>query len=445
MQSVSTRETTQPDEYENIILITVDSLRADHCSFMGYESKTTPTLDRLADQGLVFENAIAPGPSTSESVPALFTGKYPFPRQDRSSAIDERIDQIEPHMQARSSLAERLSDIGYQTAAFTPNPFTSRYFGYGSGFDHYQDFLEGSRGSIYEQFFEGMLSGSQLYMPIRILLNWIQREEAFKPWESFYDQIISWAQQATEPYFIWIFLMDVHHPYLAGGEYQSLSRPELYYANWKLRHQNYEPPFSEHVHKNLVQAYDDSIRYTDSFLSRIIEDLDSDDPTYIITSDHGESFGEHGTYEHHGGAFGQHGQQEYHSYLYEENIHVPLVVYNGDSSGRVADPMSLRQVPNLAVDIGLGNEIDRDGYSRQIVTAQTMEAGKVAVRTNRYKYIEAGDNSELYDLTHGEHEQLDAPDLRRSLADYCEVTRQTLRDCESVAEKTSHLAEEHHL
>jgi arylsulfatase len=429
------------DRRRNVVLVTVDSLRADHCGFAGHDRDTTPTLDAMARDGLVFENAVAPGPSTSESVPAVFTGRYPVRRPTDGGTVDERIGRIAPHMAARDSLAERLSRRGYETAAFTPNPFTSRYFGYGAGFDHYRDFLEGSRQSLYEQFLHGTLRGSRFYMPVRVALNWVGREEAFKPWESFYDEVLAWAERASEPYFLWLFLMDVHHPYLPGAERRSLSRPALYHANWKLRHRDYEPPLGDRTHEALLTAYDDAVRYADDCLARLRTDLGGADTTFVVTADHGESFGEHGTYEHHGGAFGNAGEQEYHSYLYEENLHVPLVVAGDETTGAVGEVVSLRRLPDLVVDAATGG-VDPSAHTRPYATAQTMDAGKVAVRTRTHKYIETTDGSELYDLRSdpGEREECDAPALRDGLASLAAVARQTRAESERAVDGAATVA-----
>ncbi|MCT9097023.1 sulfatase [Haloarchaeobius sp. HME9146] len=418
------------EELDDIVLVTVDSLRADHCGFMGCEKPTTPTLDTFAEDGLVFENAIAPGPSTSESVPAILTGHYPVPRPNSQTTIDERIDQIAPHMEARTNLAQRMSSLGYRTAAFTPNPFTSRYFGYGNGFDKYQDFLDGSRNKLYERFLKGTFSGSRLYMPVRIMMNWFQREEAFKPWSDFYNEIIEWTNQSDEPYFIWIFLMDAHHPYLPSEDHRSISKPDLYYANWKLRYKNYEPPLGKRAHQNLVQSYCDSIKYVDEFVDRITRDLADDDPTIIFTSDHGESFGEHGTYEHHGGAFGQNGEQEYHSYLYEENIHVPLLIINSKRAGRVEEPVSLRSLSKIVVDEAVGR--NETAYGEKFVTSQSMNGEKIAVRGRRYKYIQTNQGSKLYDLQKGEDAEIDNDVLHEQLARIAAISTQTDKESTDI-------------
>jgi arylsulfatase len=115
----------------NIVLITVDSLRADHCGFMGYDQDTTPYLDTLADESVVFDRAIAPAPFTKQSMPAIFTGQYHTPTRD----------DYEDHVRKRDTIAERLSRRGYSTAGFSPNPFASRNFGYDDGFDLFEDFF----------------------------------------------------------------------------------------------------------------------------------------------------------------------------------------------------------------------------------------------------------------------------------------------------------------
>lgn len=127
----------------NIVLVTVDSLRADHCEFMGYEKDTTPTLDAMAEEGVAFENAIAPGPKTPEAMPAIFTGCHPPLRTENTSEpTDERKARIRDHMRIRSTIPKRLQERGYTTIGFTPNPYTSRHYNFDKGFDHFEDFLD---------------------------------------------------------------------------------------------------------------------------------------------------------------------------------------------------------------------------------------------------------------------------------------------------------------
>jgi arylsulfatase len=131
---------------------------------------------------------------------------------------------------------------------------------------------------------------------------------------------------------------------------------------------------------------------------------------FVVTADHGEAFGEHGTYEHHGGAFGQHGEQEYNSYLYEENVHVPLVVANAAQTGTIDRPLSLQSLKDLLDVSDEGVAIDTD-QTDDVVMAQNMSADQMALRTRRWKYIHEEQNGTLYDLTNNEHDSVDDVEL----------------------------------
>ena len=383
----------------NVVLVTIDSLRADHCGFIS-GCGLTPALDSLAENGVAFTNAVAPGPSTSESMPAIFTGSYPVSRTDSDVAFDERIARIRPHMRTRQTIAEQFASAGYQTAAFTPNPFTSRHFGFQQGFDYFEDFLDGSRHHLYDRLFSnrGTMPG---YLPLRVFLNWVKQEEAFKPWTGFYDQVVKWTQATTEPYFLWIFLMDTHHPYIADKEHRSQSLWETYYANWKLRNQGYEPPLGGKTHNRLLTAYEDTVSFVDSFLNRLTADLADDNPMYVVTSDHGESFGEHDTYEHHGGALGNHGAQETNVYMHEENIHVPLVVGNVNQSETIEQPVSVSSLKRL-LSVSNGGVDISTAATEPYALSRTLNGRQVAVRGKSWKHVTVDEEPYIYDVTAGE-------------------------------------------
>jgi len=381
----------------NVVLVTFDSHRADHCGYMGYDHDTTPVLDAMAEDGLAFENAVAPGPSTPESMPVIMTGDFPLDGDEGKTLLATRRAKIRRHMAARETLAERFSRAGYDTAAFSPNPYTSRYFGFDEGFDHFEDFLGGSREELYQRMLDGALAGLPLgsVLPIRILLNWAQREEVFKPWEAFYEDIRAWTERASEPYFLWVLLMDTHDPYLVPDEYRTQSRWAMYHANYRLWRQGHEPPFSDTTHDRLVRAYDDSIAYADAFLDQLRTDLAADDPLIAVHGDHGEAFGEHGTYGHH--------QQ-----LYEENIHVPFVV-SGTVDRDVTAPVALRRMPDLLESLAIDGTLPE--YEDRWVPAQTLDEDRIAVRGRDFKYLRYDDTAWLYDLANDASEQSPHEDL----------------------------------
>jgi len=409
------------NDLSNVVLVTIDSLRADHCSFMRYERETTPAMDEMAEEGIVYENAIAPGPSTPESMPSIFTGQYPVvERSDRGGEPDlqARRERIRQHMEKRYTLPERLSDMGYRTGGFTPNPFTSRFFGFDQGFDHFQDFMgeDRSTGPVYDRIFQGFLQGNSVASTFRPVVNWLQREEVFKPWETFVDDAIEWASRGPEPYFLWLFLMDAHNPYTTSDEYRTQSRWETFQANWRFWRESHETPFDETIHDRLVTAYDDSIRYADAGVGRLREALSNDRTTVVVHADHGEAFGEHGHYGHE-------------PYLYEENVHVPLVVDAG-RQGLVGSPVSLRSLPDIVP--GASERTTRD---RAYVVSRTHDGNRIAVRGRHWKVIENGERATLYDVSGDEDTDLGCkydtmPDLRRIVShqQVAEAERVTVAD-----------------
>ncbi|MEF8842809.1 MAG: sulfatase [Haloarculaceae archaeon] len=382
----------------NVVLVTVDSLRADHCGFAGYGRDTTPTLDRMADSGLNFETAVAPGPATPESMPAIFTGQFPAERKGtEGSDLAARRERIRRHMEARDSLPEMLSRRGYRTAAFTPNPFTSRHFSFDRGFDRFQDFMdESNRSGLYQRVFQGFLEESPVSSMARILLNLWQREEVFKPWESYYEEAIEWVRSGDEPYFLWVFLMDAHNPYMSGAEYRTQPWWKEFHANFEFWRQSHETPFSPTIHDRLVTAYDDSVRYSDAFLERLLADLGGDDPVVAVHGDHGEAFGERGTYGHE-------------PYLYDENVHVPLVL-SGLEDRDVPGPVSLRSLPGMLCRVAE----DRDPVEeeRPYVVSKTRQGGRTALYGREWRYVTDGTGEELYRAQDGDPERIDDGQLR---------------------------------
>jgi arylsulfatase len=176
--------------------------------------------------------------------------------------------------------------------------------------------------------------------------------------------------------------MDTHDPYLVPDAYRTQSRWAMYHANYRLWRQGHEPPFSETTHDRLVRAYDDSIAYADAFLDRLRTDLAGDDPLIAVHGDHGEAFGEHGSYGHH-------------QRLYEENVHVPLVV-DGTADHTVTAPVTLQRVPDVLDSLATDESVPE--FDDWYVPAQTLDEDRVAVRARTCKYLRNGDGVRLYDL-----------------------------------------------
>jgi arylsulfatase len=195
---VSRRQFTEPTSHKydkpNIVLVTIDSLRADHCGHINPKKSLTPTIDQLAEDGFTYTNAISPSIATPESMPAIFTGKNMI-GNDFGEDLNSKRQEIRKHLSKYATLPEGLHDIGYETAGFTPNPYVSSNFGFDQGFDYFEDFLGSSRHKLYESLFDGLLADSPLGFPVRTAFNWLKREGPFKPWEDYIHKITSWVKR----------------------------------------------------------------------------------------------------------------------------------------------------------------------------------------------------------------------------------------------------------
>lgn len=345
---------------------------------MGYDRDTTPTLDRMAADGIVFNNAIAPGGKTPESMPVIFTGQYPFNRANREN-LDEWRNRILPHMAARETITEQFSEAGYRTIGFTSNSFTSRYFGFDAGFDHFEDYFDHERRP-----------GVEVPGPIRGIIKFANRSGSFKPWTDMFDDVVSEARQSSEPYFLWVMLMDTHVPYVVPRSYRrENSLFDMLYANWR---RGSEPAPSTSAHRKIVSAFDDTIRYVDAFLEELEAALSQDDPIFVVHADHGEGFGEHGKYGHSG-------------LLYEENIRVPLVISNAGGTAEYDRPVSLGEMPTILGALRDGR-VPSHGETPAPVISRTEAGHRFAVRGSRFKLIcEEDGETRLFDLERDPNEQ----------------------------------------
>ena len=413
-------------ERRNVVLLTVDSLRADYCGFMGSDRGLTPTLDAYAEDGLVFTNAISSGPSTLDALPGIFTG------DDIVEDDGEMQDRFSHHMRARTTIPELFSEMGYETAGFTANPWTSRQYGFDVGFDHFEDFLEeatddegsgptdaGADGTGVE---DG--DGSVLATPVNLVRRWVGESKMFQAWGSFYDDVIEWTEQAEEPYFLWLFLVDVHMPYLPVEGVRSQPTAATYAANLWLYLTGREPGLLEPAFRSsLIRAYEDTIRYTDEYFGEFMDDLAEDDPAVVFHADHGEAFGEKGIYGH--------GPT-----LSTEQIHVPLFVANGPT-GEVDEPVSLRRIPDLLTMLAT-DDVDVDELTEGYVGAWNRNP-KFALRGEDWKYV-SGDERTLYDLDADREMPTEESELASLAEDLVQHWQSRERERQRITEATRDVA-----
>jgi len=410
---------------KNVIFITIDSLRADHLSCLGYHRKTTPNLDNLAKEGVLFKNAISCGPDTPTSIVPLLTSTYILTyviinaglNKSKTRAEEfERIGAITSEIyRNRITIAEILKDSGYVTAAFHSNPFLSRHFYFGKGFDYFYDSFSSSgrfrKYAIKSKIEEILKKNIQLYNFAKNIYNRMHSNNIpYERAEIINKKAISWLKKHKKQFFVWIHYMDVHFPYKPPKRFQLYfrSKPmnnlEMTRLNYKMIHKPEE--ISENDMRDIIDLYDGEIRYVDYAIKLLLDELSEmnilNDTFIIITADHGEEFGEHGDFAHH------------HAKLYDEIIRVPLIISNSEYRNvEIDEPVSLLDVAPTILDL-LGIPKNESFQGRSLVPiirgerkssgviSEGLQKGKrsISYRTKEWKYIfnEVGAQRELYNI-----------------------------------------------
>lgn len=240
----------------DVLLITIDTLRSDRLGCYGYNLGQTPVIDQLATEGVRFTNVVSHVPLTRPSHTSIFTGLYPFQHGVH--------DNVAPTLDLKiPTLAEILRKNGYQTAGFIASFVVNSQSGLNRGFDVYKDSFDPKR------------------QPTDFALNLEKRGD------DVYNEFSDWyTQRKKQPYFAWVHLYDPHFPY--------------------------EPP-EPYLSKFAKRPYDGEIAYTDSVVGKILK-LIQPGTLLIVTSDHGESLGEH--------------SESGHSFfIYDTTLRVPLIIH----------------------------------------------------------------------------------------------------------------------
>jgi arylsulfatase A-like enzyme len=378
------------DSRPNILLIVIDALRADHLGCYGYERETSPTLDRLAASGVIFENAFAPSSTTAISMASLFTSLHPVQHGVRYSTVfrqphlgrEEDHEGIPVQVQALNekltTLAEILSAQEYKTMGVMTNPFLRESLGFSQGFGSYEG---------------GDLKADEVV-----------------------DRFLEWMEKSdNSPFFSFLHFIDVHSPYRPGPPYNTmfhsgeggLSQEALReilnrsvdagVPPSEIMKQRGLPLNPEYIEK-IIGLYDGEIRLVDDSLGHLFHRLETagilNNTVIAITADHGEEFMNHGRIGH--GVF-----------LYDGLIRVPLILVlpRGSASGRrVRESVSLLDLMPTLLELG-GVPVP-DGLSGRSLaplilpeTRETWEshpvfgeqntrnARKVSIRTDHYKLI----------------------------------------------------------
>jgi len=320
-----------PDSSPNLLLISIDTLRADHLGCYGYERPTSPNIDAFAARATLFSDALSTAPKTAESHMSMFTSLYPTVHGIGTLPDDADMESDVPVLSPEvRTLAEILHERGYATAGTHGGGFMDAKFGFGKGFDTYE--------------------------------------------RSDLDATVEWLEEnaAKRPFFVFYHTYEVHDPYtpqppydtMFTGEYKGRIehrrdrlQEQLGSEDWSLIAARYwelvdedDPADARH----LEALYDGEIASIDKALVALLEAIDEHAPNtlVVILSDHGEEFGEHGQFTH--------------DQIYRELLHVPLIIREpGQTRGaRVDEPVSLIDLaPTLLDLLGLPSPEQFQGQS----------------------------------------------------------------------------------
>lgn len=338
----------------NVLLITVDTVRADHVGVYGSKRAATPTIDALARDGVLFERAYSQVPLTLASHTSLLTGTYPF----HNGVQDFTGQPLTPDIR---SVAQSLKANGYDTAAVVSSYVLDRSWGLDRGFDLYYDVFKGSSFLENDPGLVERKAGPSV------------------------DEALKWMRMPRRnPFFLWLHLYDPHS--------------------------GYDPP--EPFRTRFAEApYDGEIAYADSQLARVMAYLKRQglyDRTLIIfASDHGESLGDHGEKEH--------GFFVYQSTLHVPLVVKPPAA-SRISPHRVAEPVQIMAIaPTILATLELKDPIEKQFETGGLLADKPSASGPLVysesfysfssfgwaplrtIQSGTYQYIEAP-KPELYDL-----------------------------------------------
>ena len=383
----------------SILLVTVDTTRADHLGAYGYGRPTSPTLDQMAREGILVERAITTMPTTDPAHLSILTGQYPRTHGVRRNGVSA--------VPGLENLASWASSLGHSTAAFVsrqhvkPSELGLEGFDYENGPDAPQ--REGGA-------------------TLRRALAWLDAH-------------------AGEPWFVWVHFFDPHAPYAPPDRWARHVGPASIEEAPQVQ-RSFQANPEQTVLAYFTQLYDGEIAYMDSLVARLWEQVRAEKPLIVVAGDHGEYLGE--LWERHRVTFG-HGR-----FLYGGNLHVPTIMWWGDrmASRRVEGLVGLVDIPATIFDL-LGEEgfgtpgvsfhetngkrqhgrayafSERRELDEEKLARSGLPERQFAVRDGRHSLIVSypGETTELYDL---EEDAVEQKNIAQSRPETVAVLREAL-------------------
>lgn len=400
----------------NVLLITIDSLCYDRLLEHGQSINPAPNIFELATSGTSFASAFANGPNTPTSFPSILTSTYPL--------FYGGYRYLSEH---RPFISKVLSDSGFTCVGYHSNPHLGPEKNYNHGFSNFNDGEESDDDvRTVKNFVDNRFDpNSRLYRLLRRIYHYVSMRtdsSAYVKAPKITDRAINWLSDDWDnetPFFMWVHYMDVHYPFKPPDRFMEelgfdpLSARRAANLNGKMQE---EPDALTKIdQQDLLNLYHGEIRFVDYNLGRLFEHLGAldtrEDTVIIVTADHGEAFGEHGRYGHH-------------PKMYDELLHVPLVINApGVSTRTVKNQVSLIDIGPTIYDLVevetpeavqgaslvpflTGNNEKEDG--RRVIGA-SRDGNRLAVRTPEWKCLwnRKAEAVELYHLRDDPDEQHD--------------------------------------
>jgi arylsulfatase A-like enzyme len=439
VSAASTTDTGPP----NVVLITVDSLRADHVGAYGYGPARTPNLDRLASEGVLVRRSYTSRNSTTPAHAGLFTGAYPSTHQVHSHMLDLLAPGV-------PTLAQTLADQGYATAGlFSWLALEPAYSGLDRGFEVYRDltinlpdYLANPRSA--------MLAAT--YKRVKTLLALpatLDRELAFSAdieeildgkadvttdaASLWLEEFVAAGRDHQRPLFLWVHYWDPHYPYTPPSPFDQIDSRECPGCPDgslpTIRRIQSGALLDDAQTRQLVRYYDGEVAFTDQEIGRLLETLDrlglGRNAVIVVSGDHGESFGELGRWLHSGD-------------LLEAEIHVPLILRFPQAAGLVGRRIeavagSIDVMPTVLDYLGLPIPPTVDGQSlmplargeqsgdERFIVAELADRSLMTLVTRDWQLLrDSSGGQRLYQVTSAGHQQEDRatslPDVAAELA-----------------------------
>ncbi len=394
---------------QNVILIVLDTVRADHLSCYGYEQPTTPNLDKFnVDDALKFNKSYSTSNWTLPGHASIFTGKYPISHGAHFPPAESNIDlNAFPLIDNELTLAEILRSHGYQTVGVSANTiFVNKEYGLNQGFNYWY-----SKSPFkYEPV---------VWTVLRNLHHCFQYIEAADPYFSankINNIVYKWLndEYKNQPFFMFINYMDAHIPYIPPSPYKYMfkGRKKIPLGVDIPGIEKGEKTISQPEKEHIRSLYDGEIAYLDHHLGMLFKRLKSmnlyKDSIIIVTSDHGEELGEHGLVDH-----GHH--------LYEPEIKIPILiklnnntemdknlikkdrpVQNMDIFPTVLDLLNI-EIPDNNQGVSLFSKKEHPIISE---CYGALNRDLTSIIKNNYKYIYSSNGDDkLFDLSNDKNEK----------------------------------------